>query len=125
MSNLVRVEDERQWGLLSYVIPLAITLLSGFGWVASVGIWVYFRSRSRFVSAHAVQSIALFVLTLIIGSLAAIAFMTFILIPVGFVLIGLGLVTGVALPIYAAIQASRGRDYVAPLIGRAFRSLAR
>ena len=106
--------EENQWGMLSHILPLVASFVTGFGWVAALIIYLVYKDKSKFVAYHASQSlyfhIAMFIAWIIVIVLC-------------FVIIGLFLlpvlaIAGIVLPIIAGLAANKGEMYEYPVVGK-------
>lgn len=106
--------EENQWGMLSHILPLVATYVTGFGWVVALIIYFAYKDKSRFVAFHALQSlyfhIAMFVAWIIVIILCFVI--------IGLFLIPVLAIVGILLPILAGIAANKGELYEYPLVGK-------
>ena len=115
-------QEEKTWGMLAHLIPLGVLLVSSFGWVAALVIYIVHKDKSKFVAFHALQQLYFMGLVWILGIVGAILFFTVIGIPIAillWVLIGIG---SIACPIIGAIKATDGEWWEFPIIGKMART---
>jgi uncharacterized Tic20 family protein len=110
---------ERTWSALAHASAL-LTIFTGFlGPVAALGIWLYFKDRSRTVAFHALQSAAYqgaWLVALAVGwgiaGVLTVVLVGFLLFPVMAILT----VVPFAHAAYAAYKVSQGVDYRYPIV---------
>ncbi len=110
-------EQERTWGMLSHALPLAATLVTGFGWLAALAIYMIHKDKSRFVAFHAFQAMLFQIALFVVMAVGVIAFITVIGIPVAFLIWIAAAIAGLIYPILAAIKANEGQVYALPIVG--------
>ncbi|KRE44160.1 hypothetical protein ASG74_00610 [Knoellia sp. Soil729] len=108
--------QQRQWGMLSHLIPLIAMVLSAgvLGFVGSLIIYVMYKDRGDFVRQHAANSLNIQIITGII-LLISIPLM-FVL--VGFATYGIALVVAFILHILGAMRANEGKQWTPPMTPR-------
>jgi uncharacterized membrane protein len=110
-------QEEKTWGMLAHVIPLAAYLTTSLGWVAALVIYLVYKDKSKFVAFHALQQLLMMGAVWIATILGAFLFVTVIGIPIA-VLIWFGCAVGsIVLTIIAAIKANNGEWWEYPLVG--------
>jgi uncharacterized Tic20 family protein len=109
-------QEDRQWAMLSHAAGAVATLFSVgvLGWAAPLAIWLIRREEGGFASSQAKEAFN-FQLTMIIGYCAgAIAFFTFIGIPIAFVIWVTLWIVNLIWSIQGAIRTHSGQDYSYP-----------
>ena len=109
-------DEERTWGMVSHLVPLAAMVLSAgvLGFVASVLLYVLVKDRGPFVRQHAASSVNVQSVTGIV-LLISIPLMYLV---IGFVTYGSALVFAFVVHVIGAIKANRGQWYNPPLTPR-------
>lgn len=110
-------QQERQWGMLAHVIPLAVNLFTGFGWVAALVMYFAYKDRSRFVAFHALQAAFVSLVVAVLWIIAVILAFTIVGLVVA---VPLGIILAIAPLVYtviAAIRANEGQWYAIPIAG--------
>ena len=105
--------QQRQWGMLSHLIPLIAMVLSAglLGFVGSLIIYVMYKERGDFVRQHAANSLNIQIIT---GIILLISFpLMFVL--VGFATYGIALVVAFVLHLIGALKANRGEWWRPPM----------
>lgn len=108
--------------MLAHLIPLGFLLVSSFGWVAALVIYLVYKDKSKFVAFHALQQLYFMGLIWLLGIGCVILVFTVIGIPLAIplvIVIGIGSIVG---PVYAAIKANNGEWWEYPLVGKMARS---
>lgn len=108
--------EARQWGMLSHLIPLIATVLSGgtLGFVASLVVYLLYKDRDTFVRQHAANSLNIQLMTLV-GVIVSIVLM-FVLI--GFVTYPLVFALALVLHGLGAMKANNGEQWDPPVTYR-------
>ena len=111
--------QERTWGTISHVVPLAAMVLSAgtLGFVGSLVIYLMYKDKGRFVRQQAANSLNIQIVTGIV-LLISIPLM-FVL--VGFATYGIALVVAFVLHVVGAIKAGNGEWWNPPLTPRLVR----
>lgn len=101
------------WGAMAHAIPLAVSLLTGLGWIAALVIYLVYKEKSKFVAFHALQNLffQIFVFVCFIVSIPL------IIILVGFLIIFAVGIASLVFNVLAAIKASNGEWYELPVVG--------
>jgi len=112
----ISATEERNWGMLSHLVPLVATVLSAgtLGFVGSLVIFVMYKDRGPFVRQNAANSLNIQIMT---GIVLLISFPLMLLL-VGFLTYGLALVFAVVLHAVGAIKANNGEWWTPPLTPR-------
>lgn len=118
LSFLMNPSEERTWGLLAHIVPLAFAVTTSFGWVAALVIYLVYKDKSKFVAFHALQQVYFMLGLWLLGLLGAIMFVTVIGIPIAVVVWLFCVVSAIAWPIYAGLKANKGDWYEFPVVGR-------
>ncbi|WP_404382019.1 DUF4870 domain-containing protein [Knoellia locipacati] len=105
--------QQRQWGMLSHLIPLIAMVLSAglLGFVGSLIIYVMYKDRGAFVRQHAANSLNIQIMT---GIVLLISF-PLMLVLVGFVTYFIALAIAFVLHIIGALRANEGQQWNPPL----------
>jgi len=110
---------ERTWAALAHASALLNVFTVFLGPVAALGIWLYFRDRSRAVAFHALQSAAYqgaWILALAVGwgiaGILTVVLVGFLLFPVMAILT----IVPIVHTAYAAYKVSKGEDYRYPIV---------
>jgi uncharacterized Tic20 family protein len=105
--------QQRQWGMLSHLIPLIAMVLSAglLGFVGSLIIYVMYKERGDFVRQHAANSLNIQIIT---GIILLISF-PLMLVLVGFATYGIALVVAFVLHIIGALRANDGQQWKPPM----------
>jgi uncharacterized Tic20 family protein len=107
--------DERQWGMLSHVIPLGVMFVTGgHGWLAALVIYLAKKDDSKFVAYNALQNLYLQIATVICLIISLILCMVLI----GFILIPIVSIGSIIFQVIAAIRANEGVVYELPIVGQ-------
>lgn len=110
-------QEEKQWGMLAHIIPLAAYMVSSLGWVAALVIYFAYKDKSKFVAFHALQQLYFMGLNWIIMIVGVVLFFTVVGIPIAILLwIAAGLASIIG-PIYAGIKANNGEWWEYPVVG--------
>jgi len=106
-------QEERTWGVLSHVIPLAAMILSAgtLGFVGSLVVYLLYKDRGPFVRAHAANSLNVQI-TMGIVLLVSVPLM---LVLVGFVTYVLAFVVAAVLHVLGAVNANNGQWWEPPI----------
>ncbi|WP_353953409.1 DUF4870 domain-containing protein [Knoellia sp. S7-12] len=105
--------QQRQWGMLSHLIPLIAMVLSAglLGFVGSLIIYVMYKERGDFVRQHAANSLNIQIIT---GIFLLIS-LPLMLLLVGFVTYPLALAFAFVLHIIGALRANEGQQWSPPM----------
>jgi uncharacterized protein len=105
--------DERTWGMVSHLIPLAALVLSaGFlSFVASLVTYLVVRDRGPFVRHHAANALNV----QIIAGIVMLVSLPLMLLLIGFASFALAWVFAVVIHIIGAVKANNGEWYEPPL----------
>jgi len=105
--------QQRQWGMLSHLIPLIAMVLSAglLGFVGSLIIYVMYKDRGDFVRQHAANSLNIQIIT---GIFLLISF-PLMLILVGFATYFIALAIAFVLHIIGALRANEGQQWSPPM----------
>ena len=112
-------EEEKQWGTLAHGLPLLVTVLTGFGWLAAFVIYFAQKDKSKFVAFHAFQA-GLFQLAILL--LIGVGFLTMAQF-VGIALLALAGLLVLAIPIQFGIAAGKGLLTEIPVCGAIARKI--
>ena len=115
-------QEEKTWGLLAHLIPLGVFLISSFGWVAALVIYLAYKDKSKFVAFHALQQLYFMATLWVLGIISVIAFFTIVGIPIAIILWVVIAVGSVAGPVIAGIKANNGEWWEYPIVGRMART---
>ena len=115
-------QEEKTWGMLAHVIPLGVYLISSFGWVAALVIYLIYKDKSKFVAFHALQQLYFMGLVWILGLISIVAFFSVVGIPIAIILWIIIGISSIAGPVIAAIKANNGEWWEYPVVGRMARS---
>ena len=104
--------QQRQWGMLSHLVPLIAMVLSAgtLGFVGSLVIYVMYKERGDFVRQHAANSLNIQIIT---GIFLLISF-PLMLVLVGFVTYFIALAFAFVLHIIGALRANEGQQWSPP-----------
>ncbi|MBS1723417.1 MAG: DUF4870 domain-containing protein [Armatimonadetes bacterium] len=111
-------QEEKTWGALAHVIPLVAALMSSFGWVAALVIWLLYKDKSKFVAFHALQQAFFMLAVWVLALIGVVLFVTVVGIPIAILVWIVCLGAAIGGPIYAAIKASNGGWWEYPLVGK-------
>ncbi|MEO6019093.1 MAG: DUF4870 domain-containing protein [Knoellia sp.] len=108
--------QQRQWGMLSHLVPLIAMVLSAglLGFVGSLVIYVMYKDRGDFVRQHAANSLNIQIIT---GIVLLISF-PLMLILVGFATYFIALAFAFVLHILGALRANEGKQWTPPMTPR-------
>jgi hypothetical protein len=108
--------QQRQWGMLSHLVPLIAMVLSAglLGFVGSLVIYVMYKERGDFVRQHAANSLNIQILT---GIFLLISFPLMLLL-VGFVTYFIALAFAFVLHVIGALRANEGSQWSPPFTPR-------
>lgn len=108
--------EERTWGTLAHVIPLAAMVISAgtLGFVASLILYLIYKDRGPFVRASAANSLNIQITTAIVLVIS----LPLLLILIGFVIWGIALVVAFVLHVLGALKANRGEWWQPPMTWR-------
>lgn len=108
--------QQRQWGMLSHLVPLIAMVLSAglLGFVGSLVIYVMYKERGDFVRQHAANSLNIQIIT---GIALLISFPLMLLL-VGFVTYFLALAFAFVLHVIGAMRANEGTVWSPPFTPR-------
>lgn len=112
-QQVLEPAQQRQWGMLSHLIPLIAMVLSAglLGFVGSLIIYVMYKDRGDFVRQHAANSLNIQIMT---GIVLLISF-PLMLVLVGFVTYFIALAIAFVLHIIGALRANEGQQWSPPL----------
>ena len=105
--------QQRQWGMLSHLIPLVAMVLSAgvLGFVGSLIVYVMYKERGDFVRQHAANSLNIQIMTGIVLLIS----LPLMLVLVGFATYGIALVVAFILHIIGAMRANEGKQWTPPM----------
>jgi uncharacterized Tic20 family protein len=108
--------QQRQWGMLSHLIPLIAMVLSAgtLGFVGSLVIYVMYKERGDFVRQHAANSLNIQIIT---GIFLLVSF-PLMLVLVGFVTYFVALAFAFVLHVIGALRANEGQLWSPPFTPR-------
>lgn len=108
--------EERTWGMLSHVIPLAAMVLSAgtLGFVGSLVVFLIYKDRGPFVRAHAANSLNV----QIVMGIVMLVSLPLMLVFVGFLTYGAALVVAFVLHVVGAMRANEGQWWTPPMTPR-------
>ncbi len=108
--------QQRQWGMLSHLVPLIAMVLSAgtLGFVGSLVIYVMYKERGDFVRQHAANSLNIQIVT---GIILLISF-PLMLVLVGFATYFIALAFAFVLHIIGALRANEGQQWTPPFTPR-------
>lgn len=116
-------KEERTWGTLAHVIPLALYLTTTFGWVAALILYLAYKDKSKFVAYHALQMLLFIFGMWVLALVGVILFFTVIGIPLAIVFWIIAGIGGIVWPIVAAFKANAGLWYEYPIVGKIARGI--
>ena len=106
-------QEERSWATISHLVAGGATVLSvgTLGFLAALGIYLYFKDRGPFVREHAANSLNV-QLNMLMWLIISVPLM---LVLVGFVTYGLAVLIGVVLHVMGAVKAGNGERWNPPM----------
>lgn len=116
-------QEERTWGMLAHLIPLALYLTTSFGWVAALILYFVYKDKSKFVGFHALQQVLFMSAMWVLAWAGVVCFFTVIGIPLAFILWAICGIGGIVWPIIAAVRANNGDWYEYPIVGKIARNI--
>lgn len=115
----VAPQEEKQWAMLSHLIPAVLFVLSAgtLGFLASLGIYLAYKDKGPFVRAHAANSLNLQIMAGI-GLLVSALLM---LVLIGFVTYPLVCIWALVLHVIGATRANNGQWWDPPMVPKLIR----
>jgi uncharacterized protein len=103
--------------MLAHVIPLAVNLFTGLGWIAALVMYFAYKDRSRFVAFHALQSAFVSLVVMVLGAIGFVLALTVVGLVIAVPLFIVLLVAPLVYTVIAAIRANEGQWYAIPIAG--------